>query len=281
MTALNDVKSIIKYREIKIIHRQDVTRRCNILQMSNFVLTQGDCLITLKELKDNTVDLAITSPPYFLSKEYEKDWSLDFFKTLLSGVFLQVHRVLQPGGYFVVNFGDCFNSGNRFYDADVPSVFPASTLYYDWGREVGFDLQATRIWRKQFAKMGIPFVCNHHPRNVFDYEHVWTFRKRNGSQDETVHDRKLSQRGVLGDGWASKADLKTHCAAFPIELPMWAINVYSKPGDLILDPFMGSGTTGEASINLGRRFIGLELNPEYVKIAQARLQEALGMWSNT
>ena len=136
------------------------------------------------------------------------------------------NRILKPGGYAVVNFGDYFNSGNRFYDADVPACYPASINYFRWGVEVaGMDLQATRIWRKQFARMGIPFVCNKHPRGVFDYEHIWTFRKRNGSKEEFVNDRKLSQRGVIGEEWRSSAGLGKHCAAFPVGLPTWAIKV--------------------------------------------------------
>jgi DNA modification methylase len=109
---------------------------------------------------------------------------------------------------------------------------------------------------------------------VFDYEHVWTFRKKNGSNKEEVHDRKLSQRGVLGEGWATPAKLSVHCAAFPIELPQWAIQVYSKPNDLVLDPFMGSGTTGLAAVHLERRFLGIELDKEHADYAQARISNS-------
>lgn len=240
-----------------------------------YVLFNAECIETMKCLPNNSIDLIITSPPYFLSKEYEKNWSYDFFKTLLNNLFKCGHKILKPGGYFVVNFGDCFNSGNRFYDADVPSVFPATILYYDLGMTYGFDLQATRIWRKNFAKMGIPFVCNKHPRNIFDYEHIWTFRKKNGNKNEYVNDRKLSQRGVIGDDWKSAARLKQHCAAFPIELPNWAIQVYSKPDEIILDPFLGSGTTGVAAVNLNRRFIGIELEQKYFEIAEKRIADAV------
>jgi DNA modification methylase len=189
----------------------------------------------------------------------------------MRGVFAGVHRILRPRGYAVFNFGDCYNSGNRFYDADVPSVFPATVWYYQWGREVNFDLQATRIWRKRFATMGIPFVCNDHPRNIFDYEHIWTFRKRNGSKEEVVYDRKLSQRGVIGEDWTSPAKLEIHCAAFPVELPLYAINVYSKEGDLVCDPFTGSGTTGVAAKISKRRFVGCELNREHGNYAYERI----------
>ena len=143
----------------------------------------------MKSLGDNSVDLVVSSPPYWVEKEYEKGWTWEQFDSLMTDVFLSIQRVLKPGGYFVANFGDAYNSGNRFYEADVPSVHPMTIEYFRWGMKVcsQFDLQATRIWRKQFARMGIPFVCNSHPRNIFDYEHIWTFRKRDGSSKEFLY----------------------------------------------------------------------------------------------
>ncbi len=238
-----------------------------------------DCRNTMQRMMDNSVDLIITSPPYHVQKEYEKKETYEEYKALMKAVFLYSERVLKPGGYMVVNFGDYFNSGNRFYNADVPACYPASLNYFHWGVEIaGMDLQATRIWRKQFAKMGIPFVCNSHPRNVFDYEHVWTFRKKNGNGKEKMRDVRLSQRGVLGDDpifrrkWNSKADIKTHCAAFPIELPIWAIQVYSDETDLVYDPFMGIATTAVACIKTHRNWIGSELDKTHYDNGNKRVQ---------
>lgn len=230
-----------------------------------------DCINGMKSIDDNAIDLIVTSPPYFLNKEYEKKWTYEYYCQLMDNVFAEASRILKVGGYMVINFGDYFNSGNRFYNADVPSVYPSSINYFNWGLSHGFDLQATRIWRKQFAKMGIPMVCNTHPRNIFDYEHIWTFRKM-GSKEEFVNDRKLSQRGVLGEDWKSPAKLSVHCAAFPIELPTWAIKVlYSRDGDVVLDPFMGSGTTALACIKEKRHFIGFEIDKKYYDIANERI----------
>jgi DNA modification methylase len=231
-----------------------------------------DCIDGMKSIDDNSIDLIVTSPPYFLNKEYEKKWTYEYYCQLMDNVFAEASRILKVGGYMVINFGDYFNSGNRFYKADVPSVYPSSINYFNWGLSHGLDLQATRIWRKQFAKMGIPMVCNTHPRNIFDYEHIWTFRKR-GSKEEFVNDRKLSQRGVLGEDWKSPAKLSVHCAAFPIELPTWAIKVYSHEGNVVLDPFMGSGTTALACINENRYYIGFENNEEYYKVSLDRIDE--------
>jgi site-specific DNA-methyltransferase (adenine-specific) len=234
----------------------------------------GNCLDLLKDIPDSSIDLIITSPPYCLNKEYEKTVTYNDYCIMMENIFKETERVLCPGKYAVYNFGD-FNSGNRFYKSDIPGCYPATINYFKWGVEkAGLDLQATRIWRKQFVRMGIPFVCNTHPRPVFDYEHVWTFRKKNGSNKEFVTDRKLTQRAVLGEGWTSKADIKIHCAAFPVELPTWAIQVYSKDNtNIVLDPFAGSGTTGIAAMNLGRQYILMEQSPEYYQIICERLYE--------
>src|SRR5690606_7539598 len=106
------------------------------------------------------------------------------------------------------------------------------------------------------------------------YEHVWTFRKRNGSKEEFVNDRKLSQRGVIGEDWKSAAKIDQHCAAFPVELPEWAIKVYSQENDIVCDPFAGSCTTAIACLNLNRRFICFEKEEKYVELATTRLEEA-------
>ena len=183
-------------------------------------IINGHCVDAMTALPQDSVDLVVTSPPYFVNKSYEKAWTWGEYHHLMKAVFCAVYQALKPGRYLVINFGDYFNS-NRFYKCDVPSVYPATVNFFQWGRDAGFDLQATRIWRKKFARMSIPFVCNHHPRPVFDYEHIWTFRKPDGTGKEFVNDRKLSQRAVLGDGWGSAALLPNHEAAFPIELPLW------------------------------------------------------------
>jgi DNA modification methylase len=257
---------------VKNVEQKNSVKQTDDLTAKKHRLICGDCTKVMLDFAAESIDLVVTSPPYHVNKAYEKDWTREYFNSLMLGVFEGVKHVLKPGGYFVVNFGDCYNSGNRFYEADVPSVYPASLSYFEWGRHVGFDLQATRIWRKRFAKMGIPFVCNSHPRNIFDYEHIWSFRKKNGSNVEVVHDRKLSQRGVIGEDWSSSAKLEQHEAAFPVELPAWAISVYSKEGDTVLDPFTGSGTTGVAAKSMNRNFVGIEISSTYFSLAQKNIE---------
>jgi site-specific DNA-methyltransferase (adenine-specific) len=226
------------------------------------LILQWDCLNTFSRLDEASLDLVVTSPPYFVGKEYEKNVTWQEYNNLLLGVYINVKRCLKPGGYFVINFGDFHNSGNRFYKAQVTSTYPAAPLHFRLGREVRLDLQAARIWEKQHAKTKIGFVCNIRPRHAFDFEHVWTWRKRGNFGDEFVNNRSLSQRGVIGKDWKSPAKLDIHCAAFPIELPTWAIKVYTPDNTrnecIVYDPFMGSGTSIIACINEGCHYLGSE-----------------------
>lgn len=228
-----------------------------------------NCLETMRNMEPESVDLAITSPPYFVEQDYEKGVAWPEYLDLLWNSYVGIARVLKPGGYYVVNFGDQAR-GKHIKFTETHTTIPMSIEHWDCGRAQGLELQATRIWRKKFARMGIPFVCNHYPRPVYDYEHIWTWRKPDGTGKEIVRDRKLSQRGVLefeGDN-----PQKRFKAAFPVSLPEWAIQVYSDPGDLIYDPFTGSGTTALAARRLGRRFMGSEIDIELRLVIQELLE---------
>jgi DNA modification methylase len=243
--------------------------------MTNVIFNES-CIDTMNRMNNDSIDLIVTSPPYYVGKEYEKTISYTDYREMMRLCFTETNRILKGGCYAVFNFGDYFNSGNRFYNSDVPACYPASLNFFRWGVEdAGMDLQATRIWRKQFARMGIPFVCNTHPRPIFDYEHIWAFRKKNGSNKEFVTDRKLTQRGVIGEDWTSAAGTERHCASFPVELPVWAITVYSREeDDIVYDPFMGSGTTAVACEQTNRQFVGSEISSDYCHIAQDRLGDS-------
>ena len=240
----------------------------------------ADCIELCSSIPNDFIDLIVTSPPYFVGKEYEKKTSWSEYEHLMSNIYDQAHRILKPGGYFTINFGDFHNSKGRFYECEVTSTQPASPCHFEWGRNQGFDLQATRIWTKHHAKVGLSFVCNKRPRPAFDFEHIWTWRKKGNDGEEWVNKRALSQRGVLGADWKSPAKLERHCASFPVELPDWAIKVYTKDSErqdsIDFDPFVGSGTTIVAAINNGCNFLGCEKDADYCRIASERIKQDTG-----
>jgi len=233
-----------------------------------------DCLDGMDKMKPESVDIAVTSPPYFVDLPgSDTTNSFAVYKSFINQMYREVFRVLKPGGYLVINFGDMHNSKNRIYEAEVPSRFPAQVLHWTAGYSATmfkFDLQGTRIWRKRFASMGIPFFLRNRPSHVFDYEYVWTWRKWGNDGKEETLDVKLSQRGVIGEDWKSKAGKGKHPAAFPVELPLWALNSYCNEG-IVLDPFMGSGTTAVAAMQLGMRYIGFETDEDNFNYMKERL----------
>ena len=244
----------------------------------------GNSLEVLKDIPDGSIDLTISSPPYGVGKAYERtDGKQDpFWKTiwLLNRMFRELSRVTKPGGYICWNFGD--NAyGKKINQTETLSTIPMAIWYWPIGEKYGLELQATRIWRKRFATMAKPFYLNHHPRHVMDYEHIWTWRKPDGTGKETVNEHKVGRRGV----WASTPQdeafegvyegniLGKHTAraTFPEMLPEWCLTVYSKPGQIVLDPFLGSGTTCAVSKRMGRHYIGIELNEPDWEYARNRV----------
>jgi len=243
-----------------------------MFQLDDVKIHFESCLQTMENIEPGSIDLVVTSPPYFVDQDYEKGTEWPAYRDLLYFSYIGIARILKPGGYGVINFGDQAR-GKYIELTETHTTIPMSIEHWDCGRVQGLELQATRIWRKQFSRLGIPFVCNHYPRPVFDYEHIWTWRNPDGVGKEIVRDRKLSQRGVLE--FEGDRPQKRFKAAFPVGLPEWAIKVYSDPGDLVYDPFTGSGTTAWAALRLGRRFIGSETNEEMLPI----IEELLAEWS--
>lgn len=243
---------------------------------TNYTLHHGDFKEVMECIAADTIDLVVTSPPYYVGKEYERKVTFEEYELMLDNLYRHAMRVLKPAGYMVINFGEIHNSQGRMYPAECPSTYPAACLHFPLARKYDFDLQTTRIWRKQFAKCNRGFSVNIRPMTVFEYEHVWVLRKRGNEGKEFVNNSKLSQRAVLGEDWTSPARIDKHCAAFPVELPLWAIDVYinkevAKP--FVLDPFMGSGTTVIAAVQRDCHGIGIEKSEAYFDYAKQRIEK--------
>jgi modification methylase len=252
-------------------------------------IEQGDTIEKMSALPDACVDLVVTSPPYAVGKDYEKDEDgnrigLEALLRLLRGCFGEWQRIVKPGGYIFVNFGDN-TYGKQELGTEVHSTIPMTVWYWNIAAcHAQIELQAVRVWRKTFAKLGIPFICNTEPRPVLDYEHLWVWRKRDGIGKQVVRNHKLSRRAVWDttkEGLdeqgepMEKALPKGHGAAFPLAIPKWAIQLYSDPGDVVIDNFMGTGTTAEAAVELGRHYYGIDKSREWVEYACNRVRRGV------
>ncbi len=226
----------------------------------------------MKELPDNSVHLMVTSPPYNVRKEYDADLSLDEYLDLLAQVFTETYRVLVHGGRACVNVA---NLGRKPY---VPLSAYVTLLML----RIGFQMRGEIIWQKG-AGAGISMAwgswqsaSNPVLRDTHEYILVFskgTFvRKKTAGKENTISPQEFME--WTKSVWTlnpESAKRVGHPAPFPVELPYRLIQLYTYKGEVVLDPFMGSGSTAIAALKAGRRFVGYEINPRYLALAQRRL----------
>jgi len=226
---------------------------------------------SMSELPDACVALMVTSPPYHAGKDYDTDDSFDGYLALLERVFAEVHRVLEPGGRAVVNVA---NLGRRPY---VPLASLVTRLMTE---QLGFFMRGEVVWRKAEGANGScawgswQSAANPTLRDVHEYCLCFSKgrmdRVRRG-RSTIGRDEFLAATLSVWDIPAESARRVGHPAPFPVALPRRFIELYTFEGDVVLDPFMGSGTTAVAAAEAGRRYVGYETDPAYVALAEGRL----------
>jgi site-specific DNA-methyltransferase (adenine-specific) len=263
-------------------------------------LVVGDCLEVLRGLGDETVDLVVTSPPYDgqprygNGEKYDRDWYVGFFMDVVT----EIYRTLKPHGSFILNYRSKRHGNER------------GTLQYElifWLRDKGFLFCEDFVWGKpspppgrfnrflkdaveycfQFAKTPqwqfFPEQClsparwdakdrERRKRLAHNYERVnapsGQGRKRVQAGPDMVRPSTLLYfEPEFGTNPAG------HPARFPLQLPKFFIQLLSQPGQLVVDPFGGTGTTGLAAEQLGRRWLVTEIDPKYAAVAPERFQQ--------
>lgn len=229
---------------------------------------------SMSELPDHSVHLMITSPPYNASKDYDDNLSLSEYLDLLNRVWQETFRVLAPGGRACVNIA---NLGRKPY-------IPLHSYIIDQMLAIGYLMRGEIIWNK--ASSASPSTAwgswksaaNPVLRDVHEYILVFskgTFRRsREGGESTISKEEFLEWTRSVWTFQAVSAKKIGHPAPFPEELPHRLIQLYTFKGDIVLDPFAGSGTTCLAAQADGRCYVGYEINPEYAQHARQRLTEA-------
>ena len=252
-------------------------------------LIQGDAR-QVSFLKDESIHLVITSPPYWTLKRYNENSNqlghvadYEQFLKELSKVWKEMYRTLVPGGRLVCVVGDVCLS-RRAYGRHV--VVPLHSDIAVICRKIGFDNLNPIIWHKiananyeinNGSKfLGKPYEPNAIIKN--DIEFILMQRKPGGYRKPNEQQRKLSMISKeeyskwFQQFWnLSGASTKNHPAPFPEELAYRLVRMFSFVGDTVVDPFCGSGTTMVAAMRTGRNSIGIEIDPEYCKMAEERL----------
>ena len=225
---------------------------------------------SMQELPNESVHLMITSPPYNVGKEYDADLSLSEYKGLISGVMQETYRVLVEGGRACINIA---NVGRTPY-------IPLHAHLIEISHDCGFFMRGEIIWDKG-ASAGTScawgsWKSSSNPvlRDVHEYILVFckkTFARRPIRQDSIGRDDFLECTKSIWRFPAASAKKSNHPAPFPLELPLRLIHLYSFVGDIVLDPFLGSGTTAEAALRSDRKYVGYEISEEYVSSARERM----------
>ncbi|HCB34792.1 MAG TPA: SAM-dependent methyltransferase [Acidimicrobiaceae bacterium] len=228
----------------------------------------------MTHLPDESAHLMITSPPYNVGKDYDENLSLDEYAELLADVLAETFRVLVDGGRACVNIA---NVGRSPY-------IPLHAHIINSALRCGFNMRGEIIWDKG-ASAGSSCAwgswrsaSNPVLRDVHEYILIFSkgsFKRRSagdGTGTNTIErDDFLDATKSVWKFPAASARRANHPAPFPLELPRRLIELYSFAGDVVLDPFLGSGTTAEAAMRTGRDYVGYELDKGYADLARERL----------
>lgn len=259
---------------------------------------QGDSLELLKQLPDNSVDLVITSPPYADLKVYIDNPGIlaDNYVEWFLPICNEICRVIKPTGSFILNINDKVENGFRHpYVYDLISEIHKRTelkmferLFWNklkslpnrsrfgdriehlfwFAKEKGFqfyiDEMRTEYSEKSIKRMTKPLKKR--------------FARTEGDDDIEYKDWAPNPKGALPTtliniSSESKRIADAHVAVYPVELVKYFIKGSTKEGDVVLDPFMGTGTTGVACKQLGRNYIGFDLQQDYIDVANKRIEE--------
>ncbi|MGB9586149.1 MAG: DNA-methyltransferase [Anaerolineales bacterium] len=228
----------------------------------------------MDEIPDNSVHLMITSPPYNVNKDYDANLTLSEYLDFLKRVFTETYRVLVNGGRACVNVA---NLGRKPY-------IPLSDYLSQMMLEIGFLMRGEIIWDKG-AGAGVSMAWGSwqsaaNPVLRDTHEYILVFSKGSFTRKKTVT-KENSIRPEQFMEWTKSvwhippesAKKVGHPAPFPIELPYRLIQLYTFKGEVILDPFIGSGSTALAALQSDRIFIGYETDPNYVNLCQQRIAE--------
>lgn len=230
----------------------------------------------MSELPDNSIHLMVTSPPYNVGKVYDRNLSLEDYRKLLKSVFKETYRVLVPGGRACINIA---NLGRKPY-------LPLHSFIIEDINDIGFLMRGELIWDKgpsassstawgTWLKANNPVL-----RDVHEYILVFckdTFTRKNPSNRKSTISKEefLEFTKSVWTFSAERARRVGHPAPFPVDLPYRLIQLYTFENDIILDPFVGSGTACVAALKTNRRYVAYDIDKKYCSLAEQRIKTFL------
>lgn len=265
-----------KFYNSRLYEGQNLTTRAKYIEnpISTSSMDRIYCKSSesMDEIPDYSIHLMVTSPPYNVTKEYDKDLSLNEYRDFLKRVFKETYRALVTGGRACINIA---NLGRKPY-------IPLHTYIIEDMLDIGFLMRGEIIWDKassaspstawgSWLSAGNPVLRDIH-------EYILIFAKESFSRKKDLKQDTISKKHFLEwtkSVWtfpAVSARSIGHPAPFPEELPHRLIQLYTFKGDIVLDPFCGSGTTCLTALKDGRHYIGYDTVDEYVKLSDQRIK---------
>jgi modification methylase len=243
----------------------------------------------MREIGDNEIDLVITSPPYWQIKDYGQSDQIGYRQTLheylydLYRVWNECFRVLRPGRRLCINIGDQFARASVY---GRYKIIPLHSECISQCENIGFDYMGSIIWRKKTTinTTGGAAIMGSYPYPPngmieIDYEYILIFKKPGGSLKQDAEIKKKSEitraewKEYFSGHWNFGGAKQTggHQAMFPEELPRRLIKMFSFHGETVLDPFLGSGTTAKAALDLNRNAAGYEINETFISMIKEKI----------
>lgn len=227
----------------------------------------------MEEFPENSIHLMVTSPPYNVGKEYDENLTLNEYREFLKRIWREFKRVLVPGGRVCINIA---NLGRKPY-------IPLHAFIIKDMLDLGFLMRGEVIWNKASSGSSSTawgsWLSARNPTLRDIHEYILVFSKGMFSRENLGRKSTISKEEFLEftkSVWTFAAETATkvgHPAPFPVELPYRLIQLYTFEGEVVLDPFIGSGQTGIAAVKTKRHYVGYEIKKEYVKLAERRIKK--------
>lgn len=268
------------------------------MDLSNKIIL-GDCEEVLQEFPDNSVDLIFTSPPYAdqRKKTYGGVKPNDYVEWLLPKS-AQLLRVLKPTGTFILNIKEKVVNGER-HTYVIELILKMREQGWLWTEEFIWHKKNSYPgkWPNRFRDNWERLLQFNKQKNFNMYQEAVMVPVGNWAKDRLANLSEIDKtrdESKVGSGFgkniskwigrdkvyptnvihmATECSNRSHSATFPIDLPAWFIKLFTGQGDVVLDPFIGSGTTAVAAIELGRNYIGIDINKGFVELSQKRVSE--------
>lgn len=255
-------------------HGGEIGYRENPIDTGNLNRVFCKSSVYMDELPDNSVHLMVTSPPYNVGKQYDDDLSLDEYRALLTSVFQETYRVLVPGGRACINVA---NLGRKPY-------LPLHSFIIEDMHQIGFSMRGDIVWNKgssaststawgSWVSATNPVLRDIHEYILVFCKDVFT-RKNPSKRSNTISEEEFLE--FTQSVWSfpsEQASRVGHPAPFPVELPYRLIQLYTFAEDVVLDPFVGAGTSCLAALKTGRRYVGYDVDEGYCSLAEQRIEQ--------